>query len=383
MLDVGELRRDKGSGMEPRLRADGRWESRYVAADGRRRTVYVRDTCSGPHPRRACAAAKTCAKLRDEGIAAAAAGIDPSLMPFADYLDSYLERRMNLQPASRERYQRLVRLHVRGSTARDERQVLIATKPVIRIRPDDIESLYLDRQAAGLAPKGIELLHTLIHGALARALERGRVLRNAASGAERPAVRRAAPNVLDGGELRRLMDAAVGHRLEAFVAVLATTGLRHGELLELTWSAVDLDRGQIVLANPEKGGVPRTLLLAPRVTRTLRAQKARIAETRLGRAGAWIDRDLVFPGTWGDRADRSTIGDQVHAIAAGAGLPPVTPRALRHAVATELLRRGVPMKVVQELLGHRTYKQTADTYAHVSETMQRMVVDAMTAAVGE
>lgn len=384
MLDVGELRRDKGTGMTPRLRDDGRWESRYVGADGRRRTVYVRDRCVAPHVAgRECASARACAKLRDEAIAAAAAGVDPSLMPFADYLDDWLRRRLSLAPASRERYQRLIRLHVRGSSVRDEKRILVREKPLIRIRTEDLEALYLDRQVAGMAPKGIELLHTMISAALAKALERGKVLRNAAAGAERPRVTTARGRVYEAGQLRTLMDAAADHRLEAFVAVLATTGLRHGELLDLTWSAVRLDAGRIVLEDPEKGGVPRTILLAPRVVRALRGQKARIAEQRLARAGAWDDHDLVFPGAFGERADRSWVGDQVHAIAKAAGLPPVTPRMLRHAVATALLEQGVPMKVVQELLGHRTYKQTADTYAHVSETMQRQAVDAITRAVGE
>jgi site-specific recombinase XerD len=91
----------------------------------------------------------------------------------------------------------------------------------------------------------------------------------------------------------------------------------------------------------------------------------------------------VFPATWGTVLDPTQVRMELAAIAKAAGLPAITPRTLRHAVATALLANGVPMKVVQELLGHRTYRQTADTYAHVSETMQRQAVDAITKAVGE
>lgn len=372
MLAVGEIRRDRGTGSEPRWRSDNRWEARYTTPDGKRRSVFVRTPGT--------AGRRQAARLRDEALAAAAAGVDPSLQPLADYMDRYLARRGNLADASRDRYARLIRYHVRGSEAVDERGRRIADKPLVRLRPEDIEDLYAER-SAHLAPKGVELLHTLLNGALAQAAARGKIIRNPAQGVDRPEVRRVAPDVYTKAQLRELLTAAEGTRLEGFVTVLATTGLRHGELLDLRWRDIREDR--IVLVDPEKGGVPRTILLAPRAVRSLRAHRARQAEDRLSRAGAWEERDLVFPGRWGDRGDDSWNREQLHALASAHRLPPVTPRALRHAVATSLLEDGVPMKVVQELLGHRTYKQTADTYAHVSETMQAAIVAAMTRAVGE
>lgn len=54
-----------------------------------------------------------------------------------------------------------------------------------------------------------------------------------------------------------------------------------------------------------------------------------------------------------------------------------------HNAALSLFLRGAPMKVVQELLGHRTYRTTADVYSHVSETMQRQAVDVLSRVVGE
>lgn len=114
MSDVGELRRDKGTGSEPRWLAESkRWQARYVTPDGKRRSVY----CSAPGP----AGKKACARLRDEQIAAAAAGVDPSLQPLGEYLARYLARRTNLTDATRKRYGTLIRLHVEGSTATDQR----------------------------------------------------------------------------------------------------------------------------------------------------------------------------------------------------------------------------------------------------------------------
>jgi integrase len=58
-----------------------------------------------------------------------------------------------------------------------------------------------------------------------------------------------------------------------------------------------------------------------------------------------------------------------------AGVPSVTLYALRHTAATLLLEAGVPMKVVQERLGHSTMMLTADTYSHVSATLQQRAVE--------
>lgn len=369
MRIVGEIRRDRGTGTKPRwLASSKRWQARYVATDGKRKAVY--STIPGP------AGEKACAKLRDELIRATEAGVNPSLMPFGEYLERHVTRSArNWKPETVERYERLVRLHVKPTP---QARVRLA-----RLTPDDLDDLYAGAIAGGMSPKGVELLHTLVHGGLAAAMKRGHVMRNAADAVERPRVRRVAPTVPTGEQLRQLVDAAVGSSLEAFVAVLATTGLRLGELLALTWRDVDLDSGRLVIRDPEKDGVPRTVLLSPRVVRALRGHRARIAETRLRRRGAWEERDLVFPGRFGDVANASGVRDELARIATRAGLPPITPRLCRHAVATALLEQGVQMKVVQELLGHRTFKTTADVYSHVSETMQRQAVEAITRAVGE
>lgn len=365
---VGE-RRDKGTGGRPQRRTDGRFTAQWTDLAGRRRYVYGRTE-------------RECERKRDDAIRLAHAGVEPSGLTLAAYLERYLARRLNLDERSRERYGRLLRLHVRGSDARDDRGRRIADKAIARLTTDDIEALYLER-SAHLAPKTVGLLHTFLHTALAQATARGKIVRNPADGAERPQIRRTPPPVLDGSQLRALMDAAEGSESEAFVAVLATTGLRHGEILDLRWSAVDWERGCLVLANPEKGGVPRSIPVPPRTIRSLRTHRARVAEVRLRRAGAWQDEDRVFPGTWGEAADRSSSGDRLAEVAKSAGLGHVTVRQLRHSVATELLRQGVPMKVVQELLGHRSMRQTSDTYSHVSESMMASAMAAMARVVGE
>ncbi len=53
-------------------------------------------------------------------------------------------------------------------------------------------------------------------------------------------------------------------------------------------------------------------------------------------------------------------------LAAAAGVPGATFHGLRHAAASVLLREGVPMRVVAEVLGHSSTRLTADVYSHVT-----------------
>jgi integrase len=55
---------------------------------------------------------------------------------------------------------------------------------------------------------------------------------------------------------------------------------------------------------------------------------------------------------------------------------------LRHTCATLLLREGVNIKVVSEMLGHASIAITLNTYSHVLPDMQDSAVEAMEAAVG-
>ena len=55
----------------------------------------------------------------------------------------------------------------------------------------------------------------------------------------------------------------------------------------------------------------------------------------------------------------------------------VTLHTLRHTYATHLLKQGVDVKTVSELLGHHSTKMTLDVYAHVFETDKHNAVAAL------
>jgi integrase len=61
-------------------------------------------------------------------------------------------------------------------------------------------------------------------------------------------------------------------------------------------------------------------------------------------------------------------------------MPRVRFHDLRHTHATELLRRGVNIKVISERLGHSSVAVTLDIYSHVDLGMQGDAADKLDAA---
>ena len=92
-------------------------------------------------------------------------------------------------------------------------------------------------------------------------------------------------------------------------------------------------------------------------------------EARLQVGANWRESDLLFCNSSGRYLDPARLHEQFAALLKKAGLPHLRFHDLRHSAATLLLSMGVPVKVVQELLGHSSFTITADSYAHVLPSM--------------
>jgi integrase len=119
----------------------------------------------------------------------------------------------------------------------------------------------------------------------------------------------------------------------------------------------------------------------PRTSRP-RGHRAAQLEERLRVGAAWTDHNLVFTNEGGGPLDGSNIlGRSFYPLLARANLPHVRFHDLRHSAATLMLSRGIPLKIVSEILGHSQISITADTYMHVTPVMQREAAAAIDAAL--
>lgn len=188
-------------------------------------------------------------------------------------------------------------------------------------------------------------------------------------------------------------------------ALVLETGLRTGELIGLTWDAIDWDKRTLTISKtmefrykqqewragpPKTASSYRTIPLTGSAyqileglyhQRLIRIVDPALPETlpyldrRTGRTTSLVMRDLVFINKRTGRPIKNSSYDtNIYKICRRCGITPFSMHALRHTYATRAIEGGMPPKVLQKLLGHASIKTTMDTYVHVTDdSLERAV----------
>lgn len=153
-----------------------------------------------------------------------------------------------------------------------------------------------------------------------------------------------------------------GFKSRVLFELLYATGLRSGEVVNLTWSDVDLE-DRTLLVRAGKGNKDRMVALSKLAVRFLT-----LYGERTGRKG------LVFPGPHG-KLTVSAVNNRFIRAATSCGVMRgrLTVHSIRHSVATHLLHRGADLRYVQELLGHESVETTL-IYARETEEHLRRIL---------
>jgi site-specific recombinase XerD len=169
------------------------------------------------------------------------------------------------------------------------------------------------------------------------------------------------PVVLDAEEIGRLLatpraTTVLGVRDRALLALLYGTGIRASECAGLREGQVDLRALTVTVRG--KGGDERTLPFNEEVA-------ARLREYTQVR-GAQLPAAPFFRSRSGKALARGTIYERVRTLGRRARLAkPLSPHRLRHTFASHLVREGVGLVTIRDLLGHRQITST-QIYLHVT-----------------
>ena len=302
-------------------------------------------------------------------------------MTVGEWLKRWLaqEAKASVRPRTFEAYRANVEHH------------LVPALGHIRLRkltPVDVSHYLQAKVDSGLSPQTVRNQHIALRRSLEIATRYGYVGRNVARLVSSPRTEQTEVHPLTRDEARQLLAAAIGHPMEALIVLAASTGMRRSELLGLTWDRVDLDAGFLrverTLARydrafhldpPKTRQSRRTIALPPQVMKVLCAHRPR-QDADQKAAIIWGNEwDLVFCDQWGRPFHGKAIHDQLLALLEKAKVRRVRFHDLRHGAATFLLAQGVPMKVVQDILGHSQMSMTADLYSHVVPELRQDAAD--------
>ena len=263
------------------------------------------------------------------------------------------------------------------------------------LTPMQIETFYADlldhgrADGTGLSPKTVRNTHTVLRKALSDAERLGLVHRNAAAAARGPSVERPEFTVWSSDELKQFFAAAEPNRLYAAFVLLATTGMRRGEVLGVRWKDLDLDSGQLAIVQTVTNVDGRLTVGTPKTTKSrrviyldettvsvLRTHRKRQREDQLAAGPDWDGAGgFVFTDEFGGAVRPEWFSKDFGRVVLASGAPRIRLHDVRHTYATLALKAGVHPKVVSERLGHSTIAITLDLYSHVTPGMARGAAD--------
>lgn len=173
--------------------------------------------------------------------------------------------------------------------------------------------------------------------------------------AERPRKDWKLPVVLSEDEMKHLLQHTANVKHKTILFLLYSGGLRMSELLNLTWSDIDIDRSVIYIRHG-KGKKDRITLLSQHTYHYILQYKA------LYKPLHWI-----IEGSPGKRYSARSVNNIIKRSGRKAGITKnISAHTLRHSFATHLLESGTDLRYIQILLGHES-SVTTERYAHVTK----------------
>lgn len=294
----------------------------------------------------------------------------------SEWIASWIDIRANrkkLAPSTVSGYKTILRRHIAPQ---------IGDVPL-----NELATTHVSLCISSVLGKGYErtaqLVYVVLSASMAYAVEKGVLSVSPVSRDDRPFHHSEFTGWWNAEEVARFVAAnADDPFLPAWLLAL-TCGLRRGELLGLQWR--DIDQAQMVLRvrrqrilvdgvvyerpPKSKAGI-RDIPLTAELLDVLKEHRRRQMRVRPSK--------YVLADANGAPISARRISLRHHAAIKRADVHYIPLHGMRHTMASLAAASGVPIKVMQGILGHATFKVTADIYTHVDDSQRRRAVSQIT-----
>ena len=348
----------------------------YRNAGGQRKTKWI--SLGLPEKGNKRKAEAELARLRAELEPPKEVGDLSSDMLFADYLREWLEiAKGRLAVATYSSYAAMIKKPV-GPYFR-QRNLTLRELEARHLQ------MFYSEMLRKVKPNTVIHYHAIIHSALKYAVKTDMLVQNVADKVDRPKKNSFQPVFLSAEEMQKMFEALRGTKLELPVLVAAFYGFRRGEVLGLKWDAIDFERGTISVIRTvttitldgkqteieQQSAKTKSSLRTLPLIGSFREYFLQVKEAQelnkqvCGNCYNYEYDGFVFVDELGERMRANYLTSAFPKFLEDHGLRRMRFHDLRHSCASLLLANGVPLKHIQEWLGHSDFTTTANIYAHL------------------
>ncbi|XEY26009.1 tyrosine-type recombinase/integrase [Candidatus Uabimicrobium helgolandensis] len=166
-------------------------------------------------------------------------------------------------------------------------------------------------------------------------------------------------------EIKELTSLAKGKWLYPVLKTFAYTGIRRGELIDLKWENVDLERRIIYVASKKQSNklqkVTRHIPICEELHKVLLLQKSK--------TNYW-----VFPNRNGQQLSKHTLTNAVRSLVRDTEFEGIGTHTFRHSLASNLASIGEDQRIIDKILGHQT-EAMRQRYQHLFPRQLKTAID--------
>lgn len=267
----------------------------------------------------------------------------------------------------------------------DNRVLGTFDKPAVAVTRSDVQKFI--NSLSDLSPKSVKNVYSLLCTVFTWAIKKELLKETPCKYIDLPKQKKSEPIYLKKDDISRVLSALDKEPLKYKTALYMALfcGLRKGEVLGLTWSAVDLDKGtyriknnrQIIRgkvynespktkAGNRRGAIPAIAL------DTLKELKEFEEVCREGYDDRYTDNDFIIKHEDGVPISPSTLGKWIIKFRNKYNLPPFSMHSLRHTHASLMVYLGANLEEVQKKLGHSDKATTSNIYVHLLDDFEEV-----------